>query len=66
MTIPLTFLALLIAFVAVKWGKVKISHLLLGVFCGLVLASTSFGAPILHGISGFAAAVVGAVSGAVR
>jgi len=66
MTIPIVVLLGLLAFGLVKWGKQKISGLLVGILFGLALATTSVGPPILHAVSTASKTVVSAVSSAVR
>lgn len=66
MTIPIVVLLGLLAFGLVKWGKQKISGLLVGILFGLALATTSVGPPILNAVSSASKTVVSAVSSAVR
>ncbi len=64
LTIPLVLILGLLAFGLVKWGKQKVSGVVVGVLFGLALASTSVGPPILHGLTAFSKSVVSAVSAA--
>ena len=61
-TAPLFIIMAVVAFVAVKWGPMKVSHLVVGVLLGLSLASTSVGQPILDGITKAMASAVDTVS----
>ena len=49
-TIPLVVVLGLLAFGLVKWGKQKVSGVLVGVVFGLALATTALGPPILHAV----------------
>ena len=51
MTIPLVVLLGLLAFGLVKWGKQKVSGVLVGIVFGLALATTAVGPPILNAVS---------------
>ena len=66
MTIPLVLLLGIIVVIAVKWGKQKLFGVFLGVLFGLALATTAFGAAILHGVTAMSAAIIAGLSGAVR
>jgi hypothetical protein len=61
-TSPLFIILAVAAVVAVKWGPMKVSHLVLGVLLGLSLAATSLGPPILDGITSAMSSVVSTVS----
>jgi hypothetical protein len=61
---PLFIVLAVAAFVAVKWGPAKASHLALGVLLGLSLATTAAGPPILNGITTAMDAIVSTVSNA--
>ena len=66
MTIPLVVILGLLAFGLVKWGKHKVSGVLVGVLFGLALASTAVGPPILHAVTSASKTAVSAISSAVR
>ena len=66
MTIPLVVILGLLAFGLVRWGKQKLSGVLVGVLFGLALASTAVGPPILHAVTAASKTVVSAISSAVR
>jgi hypothetical protein len=63
MTIPFTTLMLVLAVVAVKWGPVKLSHLLLGMAVGLSLSGTVVGDLVQEMATTLTAATIDAVSG---
>ena len=65
MTIPLVVILGLLAFGLVKWGKQKVSGVLVGVLLGLALASTAVGPPILDAVASASRTVVSAISSAV-
>lgn len=65
LSIPLVVLLGLLAFGLVKWGKQKMSGVVVGVLFGLALASTAVGPPILDGLSSVSSSVVRAVSSTV-
>lgn len=65
-TIPLVVLLGLLAFGLVRWGKQKLSGVIVGVLFGLALASTSVGPPILHGLTTMSTTLVKAIGSAVR
>ena len=66
MTIPLVVILGLLAFGLVKWGKHKVSGVLVGVLFGLALATTAVGPPILQAVSAASKTAVAAISSAVR
>ena len=66
MTVPLVVLLGLLAFGLVKWGKQKVSGVLVGILFGLALATTSVGPPILNAVSTASKTVVSAISSAVQ
>lgn len=65
LSIPLVVLLGLLAFGLVKWGKQKMSGVVVGVLFGLALASTAVGPPILDGLNSVSSSVVRAVSSTV-
>jgi hypothetical protein len=65
MTIPLVLILGALAIGLIKWGKQKISGVVVGVLFGLALASTAVGPPILHTVTAASRTVVAAVSSAV-
>ena len=66
MTIPLVVILGLLAFGLVRWGKQKISGLLVGILLGLALASTAVGPPILDAVTSASRTVFAAITSAVR
>lgn len=66
MTIPLVVLLGFLAFGLVKWGKHKVSGIVVGVLFGLTLASTAIGPGILSGFQAFGTALFGAFGQAVN
>ncbi len=66
MTIPLVVILGLLAFGLVKWGKQKVSGVLVGVLFGLALATTAVGPPILSAVSSASKTIVAAVTSAVK
>ncbi|HET9873913.1 MAG TPA: hypothetical protein VFP89_15115 [Propionibacteriaceae bacterium] len=64
-TLPLVVVLGFTAFALVKWGKQKVSGLVVGVLFGLVLASTAVGPPIVNGLTTVSSAMVKAISSAV-
>lgn len=65
-TLPLVIVLGLLAFGLVKWGKQKMSGVVVGILFGLALATTAVGPPILSAVSAAAKTVVAAISSAVR
>jgi hypothetical protein len=65
-TIPLVIVLGLLAFGLVKWGKQKVSGVLVGVLFGLALATTALGPPILDAVMAASKTVVTAVASAVK
>ena len=65
-TLPLVVVLGLLAFGLVKWGKQKLSGVLIGILFGLALATTAVGPPILHAVTQASKTVVSAISSAVR
>jgi hypothetical protein len=65
-TLPLVLVLGLLAFGLVKWGKQKVSGVLVGIVFGLALATTAVGPPILHGVTQASKTVVSAISSAVK
>lgn len=65
MTIPLVVVLGLLAFGLVKWGKQKVSGVLVGVLLGLALATTAVGPPILDAATSASKTVIAAISSAV-
>ena len=65
-TLPLVVLLGLLAFGLVKWGKQKVSGVLVGILFGLALATTAVGPPILNAVSAASRAIVAGISSAVR
>lgn len=63
---PLVVILGLLAFGLVRWGKQKISGLLVGILLGLALASTAVGPPILDAVTSASRTVFAAISSAVR
>lgn len=66
MTIPLVVLLGILAFGLIRWGKQKVSGIVVGVLFGLALASTVVGPPILRAVTIASTTVVQAVTQAVR
>ncbi|GAA3637011.1 hypothetical protein [Microlunatus ginsengisoli] len=66
LTLPLVIVLGLLAFGLVKWGKQKVSGVLVGILFGLALATTMVGPPILHAVTSASKTVVAAISSAVR
>lgn len=66
LSIPLVLLLGLLAFGLVRWGKQKVSGVIVGVLFGLALASTTVGPPILSGLNSLSNSVVRAFSSAVQ
>lgn len=64
-TLPVVVLLGLLAFGLVKWGKQKVSGVLVGIVFGLALATTAVGPPILHAVTVASKTVMAAVSTAV-
>ena len=65
-TLPLVVLLGLLAFGLVRWGKQKVSGVVVGMLFGLALATTAVGPPILHAVSAASRTIVTAISTAVR
>ena len=65
LSIPLVLILGLLAFGLIKWGKQKVSGVLVGVLFGLALASTAAGPPILRGFTAFSAAIFRALGSAI-
>ena len=65
-TLPVVVLLGLLAFGLVKWGKQKVSGVLVGIVFGLALATTAVGPPILNAVSDVSESVVAAISSAVQ
>jgi len=65
-TIPLVLILGLLAFGLVRWGKQKVSGLLVGILLGLALASTAVGPPILDAVTSASRTIVTAISQAVQ
>lgn len=61
MTIPIVLLLGFLAFGLVKWGKHKVSGVVVGILFGLALASTAVGPPILAGFTAFGRALFSAI-----
>ena len=66
LSIPLVLLLGLLAFGLVKWGKQKMSGVVVGVLFGIALASTAVGPPILNGLNSVSNSIVHAVGSTVR
>ena len=66
LTLPLVIVLGLLAFGLVKWGKQKVSGVLVGIVFGLALATTAVGPPILHAVTTASMTVVSAITSAVR
>ncbi len=66
LTLPLVIVLGLLAFGLVKWGKQKVSGVLVGIVFGLALATTAVGPPILHAVTAASATIVTAITSAVR
>ncbi|GAA3636280.1 hypothetical protein [Microlunatus ginsengisoli] len=64
-TLPLVLVLGLLALGLVKWGKQKVSGVLVGIVFGLALATTAVGPPILHAVTAASKTVVSAISSAV-
>jgi hypothetical protein len=62
LSIPLVILLGFLAFGLVRWGKQKVSGVVVGVFFGLALASTAVGPPILTGLNTLSNSIVSAFS----
>ena len=65
-TLPFVVVLGLLAFGLVKWGKQKVSGVVVGMLFGLALATTAVGPPILHAVTAASKTVVAAISSAVR
>lgn len=65
MSIPIVLILGFLAFGMVKWGKQKVTPIIVGVLFGLALASTAVGPQLLAGARGFGDVVVAAVAGAI-
>ena len=65
-TLPLVVVLGLLAFGLVKWGKQKVSGVVVGMLFGLALATTAVGPPILSAVVSASKTVVAAISSAVR
>ena len=66
LSIPLVIFLGLLAYLLVRYGKQKVSGMVVGVLFGLALASTALGPPILRGVSVLSASLVSAISSAVQ
>ena len=66
LSIPLVLLLGILAFGLVKWGKQKVSGVIVGVLFGIALASTAVGPPILDGLNTLSNSIVRAFSSAVK
>ena len=66
MTIPLVVLLGILAFGLIRWGKQKLSGIVVGILFGLALASTVVGPPILRAVQVASTTVVQAISQAIR
>lgn len=66
LSVPLVLLLGLLAFGLVRWGKQKVSGVVVGMLFGLALASTAVGPPILSGLNSLSNSVVGGFSLAVQ
>ncbi|GAA3612960.1 hypothetical protein [Microlunatus ginsengisoli] len=66
LTLPLVIVLGLLAFGLVKWGKQKVSGVLVGIVFGLALATTAVGPPILHAVTAASRTIVTAIGSAVR
>ena len=66
LSIPLVILLGFLAFGLVRWGKQKVSGMVVGVLFGLALASTAVGPPILSGLSTMSSALVSAITKSVN
>jgi hypothetical protein len=64
-SIPLVILLGFLAFGLVRWGKQKVSGMVVGVLFGLALASTAIGPPILSGLNTMSSALVSAITKSV-
>lgn len=62
MTIPIVLVLGLLAFGIVRWGKQKVSGIIVGVLFGLALATTTLGPPLLHGVTSIGQSVTSGVS----
>ena len=65
MTIPLVVILGALAFGIIRWGKQKISGVLVGVLLGLALASTVIGPPIINAVQVASTTVISAVAGLI-
>jgi hypothetical protein len=65
MTIPLVVILGAVAFGVIKWGKQKLSGIIVGVLFGLALASTVVGPPIIHAVQVASTTVLTAITGLV-
>ena len=65
MTIPLVLSLGFLAFGLVKWGKQKVSGVVVGVLFGLALATTAAGPPLLSGVTTVSASIFRALGSAV-
>ena len=66
LTLPLVIVLGVLAFGLVKWGKQKVSGVVVGILFGLALATTAVGPPILHAVTSASKTVVTAISAAVK
>ena len=66
LSIPLVILLGLLAYLLVRYGKQKVSGMVVGVLFGLALASTALGPPILRGVNVLSESLVSAISSAVQ
>jgi len=66
MTIPLVVLLGILAFGLIRWGKQKLSGIVVGVLFGLALASTVVGPPILRAVQVGSTTVLRAIRQAIR
>lgn len=66
LSIPLVILLGFLAFGLVRWGKQKVSGVVVGALFGLALASTAVGPPILPGLNSLSSSLVNTISSAVN
>jgi len=61
-TMPLFALLVFGAIVAIKWGPLSLGPVILGLFIGLTMASTTMGPPVLNALTEATAQVTSAIS----
>ena len=61
-TMPLFALLVFGAIVAIKWGPLNLGPVILGLFIGLTMASTTMGPPLLNALTETTAQVTDAIT----